>query len=293
LRVRQQDFSDSALVLIGHGTRFDPDAAAPVYQHAAELRRRRLFGAVQEAFWKQEPRLVEVRPGLQHKRVFLAPFFLSEGYFSERVIPEELGFKTGPGPGWDRVQTRGGQALFYCNVVGTHRNLVQIALHRAQEAVEKSPFPRCPRPDQTSLIMAGHGTERDQNSRAVIERLVEVVAGLNTYAQVSAVYLEETPRILDVYGLAQSQNLVVVPFFAGEGPHVKRDIPLALGQPEQVLRQRLESGQTPWRNPTEKNGKRVWYAQPVGTDPRMVDIVLERVREAARWAKPCDSGVGS
>ena len=94
-----RDFSDSALVVVGHGAQSDAAAAAPVYQHAAELRRRRIFGAVLEAFWKQDPRLTTVVGAASFPRVFVVPFFLSAGYFSERVIPGSLGFKTGLGIG--------------------------------------------------------------------------------------------------------------------------------------------------------------------------------------------------
>ena len=34
---------------------------------------------------------------------------------------------------------------------------------------------------------------------------------------------------------------------------------------------------------TERNGKRVWYAPAVGTDPHIADVIVERVREA--WAQ--------
>jgi len=280
--VVQEDFSDAAVVLVGHGTRLDPEAAAPVYQHAGELRRRQLFGTVREAFWKQTPRLMDVLAGLDHQRIFIAPFFLSQGYFSERVIPGALGFEAGQDRAWNRVQACGARTLFYCKVPGTHPEMTRIVLHRAREVVANSPFPRCPGPDETSLVIAGHGTERDQNSRDAIEHLVERLRAINACADVCAVYLEEAPWISEAYRLARCANLVVVPFFVGAGPHVKRDIPIALGQPERVIRQRLENGQAPWRNPTEVQGKLVWYAQPVGTDPRMADIVLDRVREAAR-----------
>ncbi|HEY5913307.1 MAG TPA: CbiX/SirB N-terminal domain-containing protein [Verrucomicrobiae bacterium] len=278
-----QDFSDSALVVVGHGAQSDAAAAAPIYQHAAELRRRRIFGAVLEAFWKQEPQLRSAEAAAGFRRVFVVPFFLSAGYFSERVIPEALGFKTGLGPGWSRVQERGAQTLFYCKPVGSDPDLVNIALHRAQEVVEKSPFPRAPIPAKTSLFIAGHGTERDENSRDTIERVVALFILKGLYAQVQAIYLEEAPRISACYELAQTENIVVVPFFAGEGPHVKEDIPLALGQSAPILQRRLESRQTPWRNPTEKKGKLVWYAEPVGTDPRIADIMLDLVRDAGQW----------
>ena len=49
------DFSDAALLVLGHGTELDPQSSAPVYQHAAELWRRGIFAEVREAFWKQAP----------------------------------------------------------------------------------------------------------------------------------------------------------------------------------------------------------------------------------------------
>jgi sirohydrochlorin ferrochelatase len=64
--------------------------------------------------------------------------------------------------------------------------------------------------------------------------------------------------------------------------HVREDIPILLGEPERVVRERLAAGQPTWRNPTGRNGKMVWYASAVGSEPGMADVILERVREAAR-----------
>jgi len=52
--VSQADFSDATLVLMGHGTTLNNESSAPVYQHAAALRGRKLFAEVREAFWKQQ-----------------------------------------------------------------------------------------------------------------------------------------------------------------------------------------------------------------------------------------------
>ena len=87
------DFSDAALVLIGHGSTLNAESAAPTYQHADELRRRAIFGQVIEAFWKLEPSICGVLRGVFARRVFIVPLFISEGYFTEEVIPRELGFE--------------------------------------------------------------------------------------------------------------------------------------------------------------------------------------------------------
>jgi sirohydrochlorin cobaltochelatase len=63
--------------------------------------------------------------------------------------------------------------------------------------------------------------------------------------------------------------------------HTQEDIPVLLGETKQTVEQRLAAGQPPWRNPTEKNGRLVWYSPAVGTDPRIADVILERVREVA------------
>lgn len=278
-RVIFDDFSEAALVLLGHGSYQNDASCAPVFQHAAELRRRRLFGEVREAFWKQEPQVKRVLAEVSAPRVFIVPLFISEGYFSEEVIPRELGFHL-TGDSTSRVSVHSARTTHYCRPIGTHDRMTRVLLARASEVTAKFPFPRQPRPADTTLFIAGHGTERSGNSRRTIEHQVELIRALNLYAAVHAIFLEESPRISDCYALATTRQIVVVPFFISDGLHVQEDIPVLLGEPECLVRRRLAAGQPPWRNPTERNGKRVWYARAVGTEPQIAEVILERVVEA-------------
>ncbi len=278
----QQDFSHAALVLLGHGSTRNTGSAAPVYLQAGELRARSVFGEVREAFWKQEPRVTEVLSDITMTNVFLAPLFISEGYFAEEAIPRELGFRTGQGE-FSRVQRRGAQTLFYCKPLGTHDTMTAVVLARAREIVDKFPFPRAPLPQETTLFIAGHGTDKNEDSRKSIERQVERVGGLNSYACVHGVFLDEEPRVGECYGMAETRNIAVVPYFISDGMHTQQDIPVMLGEPERIVRQRLQNGQPPWRNPTERKGKLVWYASSVGSHPQIAEVILERVGEAAQW----------
>lgn len=277
MRVSREDFSNAALVLLGHGSTKNTESAAPVFQHAAELRRRNLFAEVREAFWKQEPGVKRVLAALSAPRVFIAPLFISEGYFSSRIIPRELGF------GADATLKAHDSALFYCKPVGTHDHMTGVLRARAREVVAQAPFPRAPQPADTTLFIAGHGTGQNENSRKAIDHQVELIRALKEYAAVHGVFMEEEPRIGACYQLAQTRNIVVVPFFISDGMHTREDIPVLLGQAKRGVRQRLANGQPPWHNPTERNGKLVWYASAVGTDPGMVDVIIERVREAAGY----------
>jgi sirohydrochlorin cobaltochelatase len=279
------DLSDATLVLLGHGSTQNSESSAPVFQHAAELRRRKLFAAVREAFWKQQPQVKQVLAEVCSPRVFLVPLFISEGYFSEEVIPCELGFALTADPA-SRSTHLASRLTHYCKPIGTHESMTAVLLARASEVTAKFPFPCPPKPADTTLFIAGHGTERNENSRRAIERQVERIRALGGYAAVHAVFMEEAPRIGDCYILAQTRNVVVVPLFISDGLHTQQDIPVLLGEPERVVGRRVQAGQPAWRNPTERHGRRVWYAGAVGTEPQIAEVILERVREAARVEAP-------
>src|SRR6185436_20886322 len=135
--------------------------------------------------------------------------------------------------------------------------------------------PRPPRPGETALFIAGHGTGNNENSRKAIERQVELIRAQNLYAEVHAAFMEETPRIGDCYRLARAQRIVMVPFFISDGLHSYEDIPVMLGEPRKVVQERFQLGQPTWRNPTERHAKRLWYAASIGSDPRVVEVIMD------------------
>jgi sirohydrochlorin cobaltochelatase len=275
------DFSDAALVLVGHGSTLNAESSAPTYQHADELRRRKIFGQVLECFWKIEPAICAVLRGVFAPRVFIVPVFISEGYFTEEVVPRELGLRAKDQPDFARAQKRGEQTLYYCGPVGTHDSMTSVLLARARGIVAAHPFPRAPKPADTALFIAGHGTGNNENSRKAIERQVEIIRRRNEYAEVHPVFMEEEPRVTDCYKMTTAKNIVMVPFFISDGLHSYEDIPVMLGEPERVVQERLKSGQPTWRNPTERNGKRLWYSASIGSEPSIADVILDRVRDAA------------
>lgn len=272
----RENFSDAVLVVLGHGSTKNEESAAPVYQHAAELRRRNLFADVREAFWKQDPQIKSVLANLSVPRIFIAPLFISEGYFSSDVIPQALGFPAGHSTLNSPLST-----LFYCSPIGSHASMTGVLLARAREVARKFPFPRAPKTQETTLFVAGHGTEQNENSRQAIERQAELIRTTNEYAAVHAVFLEQEPRIEKCYELARTKNIIVVPFFISDGMHTREDIPVLLGEPERIVKERLANRQPTWRNPTERHGKLVWYADAVGTEPHIADVILEQVHEVA------------
>ncbi|HAV61644.1 MAG TPA: cobalamin biosynthesis protein CbiX [Verrucomicrobiales bacterium] len=277
-------FPDNSLIVLGHGSTVNDDSAAPVFQHAAELRRRGLFGEVREAFWKQEPKLAAVLASAACPRVVVVPLFISEGYFTEEAIPEALGLKRPGESAWSRHGKVDGRVLHLTPPVGSDPSMTGLLLHRAAEVIELFPFPARPRTTDISLFIAGHGTERNRRSREAVEHQVALVREMDLYADVRPCFIEEEPLIKGVPAAATTRNVVVAPFFIADGLHVAEDIPLMLGEPEPVVRKRLAAGQPAWRNPTERNGRRIWVAQAIGTDPGMTGLILNRAREALAGA---------
>jgi sirohydrochlorin cobaltochelatase len=278
-RVNGENFSDAALIVLGHGTTLNDQSAAPVFQHAAELRRRKIFREVREAFWKQEPQVKKVLAEISAPRIFIVPLFISEGYFAADKIPKELGFNF---PENLKLKTENSE-IFYCKPIGSHDSMTKVILSRAKEITEKFPFPRALKNSEITLFITGHGTGKNENSRKPIDHQVELIRAQKIYADVHAIFLEESPRISDYYSLAQTKNLVVVPFFISDGLHTQEDVPVLLGEAKSVVEKRLAANQPAWRNPTEKNGKLVWYSSAVGSAPEMADVILERVREATKF----------
>jgi sirohydrochlorin cobaltochelatase len=278
--VIQDQYADATLILVGHGTTQNESSSATVLDHVAQLRQRGVFREVRAAFWKQDPQVETVLLETTSPRVFLVPFFISEGYFSDVVIPKALGFLDESGTLHRRLSV-GAQLRFYTKPVGSHPAMTEVILTRAREVVKQFPFPRAPKAAETTLFIAGHGTEKHSKSRQAIDLQVERISSLGIFKAVHAVFMEEPPKIADCYQLATTHCLVVVPFFASDGLHVVEDIPVLLGEAAPVVRRRLEAGRPTWRNPTEKQGKLVWYSHSVGAEPSMANVILELVQEAS------------
>ena len=280
-----RDFSKSTLVLLGHGSTQNGQSSVPVRAHAAGLRRRGIFGEVEVGFLKELPTVAEALARATFPDVFLVPVFISEGYFSESVIPQQLGLCGPDCETYARRQRLAGRDVRYCGVVGSHPSMTEVLLARAREVVTDHPVPGGfrPGPREVTLFVAGHGTDRSATSRRAVERQAALLAARTEYASVQAVFMEEAPEIARCAELSATEFAVVVPFFISDGLHSQEDIPVLLGESMEAVQARLKAGQPTFPNPTRRNDRWLWYARAVGTEPLLAEVILERVLEAARW----------
>jgi len=273
-----EDFSTAALVLVGHGSTINQQSGQSVRRLAEALAARNLFAQVSVAFDLEEPGIGEV-PSIDAPHIFVVPVTISAGRFTEETIPQRLGLSVAGRSDYDRVQEINGRQVIYCHPIGTHSGMTQVLLKRAHSIVTQHPFPHTPKPAETALFIAGHGTRKNKNSRKSIEAQVDIIRARSEYADVQPAFMEEAPFIADCYTATEARHMVVVPFFISEGLHSLEDIPILLGETEAAVKERLATGHPTWSNPTQRNGKLVWYTQAIGNEPDLQEIVLERVCE--------------
>ena len=254
----------SALLVIGHGSTVNPDSSTPTWNHAHEIRRRGIFADVQCAFWKEEPSLRDARFFFADETihdVFVVPNFISEGYFTQTVIPRELELP-------DPVTTRANRQIWiYCEPVGNNPLVTELLLARAREIAPNAEL------TETSLLIVAHGTELNDNSAVAAKREAERIRARGEFATVANAYMEEPPLIAEWDRLTNAQNVIVVPFFIADGLHSYEDIPKLLG---------IEcTGMDVFRkNPHQVRGRSLYYGKAIGTDPRFADVIIEQTLNA-------------
>jgi sirohydrochlorin cobaltochelatase len=267
--------SASALLIVGHGSTVNPDSSAPTLAHAAEIRCRKVFADVACAFWKEEPSLRDAIFSFDPKsirEVYVVPNFISEGYFTQTIIPRELELN-------GRVTKRpSGQVWKYCEPVGNHPMMTNLLLQRARDVAPGID------PRETSLLIVAHGTDLNENSAVAAKREAEKIRALGKYTAVLNAYMEEPPLVSDWKKLTKTPNVVVVPFFISDGLHSYEDIPLLIGIANEtsVTNRRAERGEIFRRNPYKIDGRSLFYAPSIGNDPGFADIIIEQAAKFDR-----------
>ncbi len=301
--IKENEFQNAALLLVGHGSTKNRDSVLPVEYQANRLRQTGLFGAVYEAFWKVEPKIENVLDRISLSPVYIVPFFLSEGYFTQEVLPQHLGLSHGRGV-WRGVWR--GKELLYCRPVGVHPKINEIVDQRIQDVLVSE---TCPDPAQTCLFIAGHGTNQNANSSLFIERQVERVAETGQFAQVKAIYLDQEPAIANWREWTNLKQIAVIPYFLSDGLHVAEDIPELLGfqtgsageamnstsvdefKQNNVINpdfNEISSGKNLFQGKkllvADVEDRRIWYTRALGHDPAMAGIIFDVCREKAGYS---------
>lgn len=236
------------LVLVARGSPGEPRAYIPTFDHGEAICKTGHFDSVRAAFLRGEPPFVDVMDSIEGGECVVVPLFVEEGRYTDEVIPHTLDAH--------RVE---GLTIHYTPPVGTHDAVTDVVVRRAESAVGD-------RRDGIGLALVGRGSEESTDSGAAIRQHAERIRERDCFEEVGSFFLEGTPLVEHLPSTFDVEGTVAVPVFMAEGPRVRTDIPERIG---------LAGGP-----PSGRDAPRIWYTEPVGTDPAVADIALDRALSA-------------
>jgi sirohydrochlorin cobaltochelatase len=251
-----------ALVIVGHGSHLNEDSSLPVYEHAERIRRSGEFDEVVECFWKEEPSMRHVLDTVESDEVYVVPAFISEGYFTQQVVPREFGLE---GP----VTKKGRKTVRYAGPLGTFEGMPDVILERVGDLMCGKELS-----GRTALVLLGHGTDLNKNSGGVIYQNAERIRKRGIYDLVEVGFLDQEPEIGAVVERIAARNIILIPVFIAEGWHTRETIPEDLGLTGEV---------------TVRKDRTIFYGAPVGTHPSMANLIAARARQILREERVAQS----
>ena len=210
------------VLLAAHGSSTHPGSMAGAWALACDwtLRRDELeIAGAYAAFWKAEPSLRDAMGWLPAGPLVVLPLFMSEGFFTSRVLPTALGLHEDAA--FNAVHRVDGRAVAWMQPLGSDDRL----LDAVDGALVCAARERALEPGRCTVVVVGHGTERDVRSSARVLELVERLRLSRRWHAVHPAFIDQAPRLDAVAAQLQTSDTLLVPFFASEGMHVTDDLP--------------------------------------------------------------------
>jgi len=204
-----------ALLLVAHGSARYPNAAAPLLRHLETLRAMLDFSQVEIGLLNGDPTVQTALNRITAPSVCVVPFFMEAGYFSNVAIPQAIGNDP-------RVRL--------CPPVGTHPHMADIIDQQGRAAADRHNLDL----KETALLIVGHGSARAPGRALAMYDHAANVAARGGFANVSTACLEEAPTLADALENLRAQPVIVIGYFAGEGLHMRDDVPAAITQEQQL-----------------------------------------------------------
>ncbi len=203
-----------ALILVAHGDRGGEGSNGALHAHAARLSRAAPELAVEVGLLNGSPRLEDVAAKHQHcDKIHVFPLLMSEGYFTDTVIPDRLG------------RSRCSERFVVHRPLGSLPELTELVAQEALAGCRRLGH----RPEEVTVLLAGHGAKSNTRARLAVEAHACGLRVRGAFSAVKTAYLEEAPFLPDVLESLAGPT-VLIGMFASDGLHAGEDLPVAVQQ---------------------------------------------------------------
>lgn len=117
---------------------------------------------------------------------------------------------------------------------------------------------------EAALVLAAHGSSRVDGTPEPVLHHAARLERLRLFAEIGVGFIGRTPDLAQALGAVTSDTVYVVPCFLADGHYTRTVIPAALAEAAPDAPQR-------WK-----------YCAPIGTSPRLAELVRRRVAAACR-----------
>lgn len=128
----------------------------------------------------------------------------------------------------------------------------------------------------SALVIVGHGSTLNPDSSAPTHDHADAIRARGVFGEVVTCFWKEEPSMREVLRMVESDDVYIVPDFISEGYFTRTVIPRELG-----LDGRL----------TRRGDRVLKYCEPVGSHPRMTEVLLQRARETASDMPPSETSL--
>ncbi len=183
----------------------------------------------------------------------IVPYFLYPGKKVKMAVNKAV-----------EMTTKTNMEIKIAKPITLHMSLLDIVHAKVDDVIAKNKIAISKK--EIDVLLIGHGS-KDPNAKTSLQFVVDGLK--DSYRTVTCCWLEiEEPSIkqgIDICAKNNPKALIIIPYFLHRGAHVKRDIYEDL-------------------NPAMKESgiENIFVTKHLGTDDRLIDLVVERAREVEK-----------
>ncbi|WP_373235645.1 CbiX/SirB N-terminal domain-containing protein [Cohaesibacter celericrescens] len=240
------DSADLGILIVAHGERGGRFDNARVLELADEVRNNIGNVQVEAGVLKGSPSISDAWTRLKSSHKLIYPFFMSDGYFCNRILPRKLAQEI----------DHSIDALTMLPPFGVSEWLANCVTSALLQDIEQLGL----KGTRPPLLIAAHGASIDKQSSKRTRQLADKLKRTGNFGRISCGFLDEAPHLSDMIGEVLP-NTVVLPLFNGLGSHSVDDMAkLAKSAPESCH-----------------------FVTPVGGQSWVGDIMTADILKALHW----------